>query len=105
MPFNPAYYIFIMKLSKVLFWDTDYSKIDWEKQANAVISRVSMNGNWDDWRTIKTYYGLERIKTELLKTRYLDDKTLNFFSIIFNLPKEKFRCYTMKQSIQELWNY
>ena len=94
-----------MELSKVLFWDTDYSKIDWEKHARDVISRVVMRGNFSDWQNIKTYYGLERIKEEMLHVRFLDKKTLNFLSVLFGIPKEKFRCYTWKQSIQKHWNY
>ena len=29
-----------LNLSKVIFWDTDYESIDWEKNARYVIARV-----------------------------------------------------------------
>jgi len=59
----------------------------------------------NDWRELKAYYGLERIKEEVLIMRYLDQKTLNFCSIYFNISKTDFRCYNIPQSTRELWNY
>jgi hypothetical protein len=94
-----------MKLSKVIFWDTNYDRINWEEKARYVIARVLMYGTIEDWKAIKAYYGLERIKNEMLQERYLDKKALSFLSCIFDLPKEKFRCYTEKQSSQAHWNY
>ncbi len=94
-----------MQLSKVIFWDTDYHKIDWHKKARFIIGRVLMYGTIDDWNTIKQFYGLERIKNEMLEERYLDKKALSFLCCIFNLPKEKFRCYTEQQSYPAHWNF
>ena len=46
-----------------------------------------------------------RIKEELLQARYLDQKTLHYFSLVLNVPKEKFRCYSFQQSMPGHWNY
>jgi len=94
-----------MKLSKVLFWDSDYDRIDWEKRAQYVIGKVVSMGTIEDWNQIKDFYGLERIKKEMLQIRFLDPKSLNFLSTIFNIPKEQFRCYTMKQSAPQHWPF
>lgn len=94
-----------MQLSKVIFWDTDYSRINWEEKARFVISRVLMFGNISDWNAIKAFYGLDRIKNEMLQERYLDKKTLSFLCCIFDLPKEKFRCYIEQQSSLAHWNF
>ncbi len=94
-----------MHLSKVIFWDTDYNNINWQEKARFVISRVLMYGTIDDWHVIKSYYGLERIKNEMVQERYLDKKTLSFLCCIFDLPKEKFRCYTERQSSPPHWNF
>jgi len=93
------------QLSKVIFWDTDYNRIDWEKKARFVIERVVMFGNLKDWRIIQQFYGMEKIKESVLLSRDLDPKTLNFFSLIFNIPKEQFRCYFILQSNPGHWNY
>ena len=94
-----------MNLSPTLFWDTDVDSIDWEKQARSIIERVITRGDIDDWKQIKKFYGLPKIKKEIISMRYLDKKTLNFFSIYFDVPKTKFRCYTMKQLFPAHWDY
>jgi len=87
-----------LELSRVLFWDTDYDKINWDSRARYVIERVVTLGMKSDWDQIKAYYGMERIKAETLESRELDDKTISFLACIFDLPKEDFRCYRLKQS-------
>ncbi|MEO6038115.1 MAG: hypothetical protein ABIQ93_06850 [Saprospiraceae bacterium] len=91
--------------SKVLFWDTDFEKIDYDLQARDVIARVIMYGNWSDWTTAKAYYGLERIKDEMLQVRSLDKKSLHFLHFLFNTPKDQFRCYTWQQSNPAHWDF
>jgi plasmid maintenance system antidote protein VapI len=58
----------ISKLRRVLFWDTDIEKIDWEKQKSAVINRVFERGNEQEKNEITRFYGKNTIK-ELLKIR------------------------------------
>jgi len=94
-----------MNLSKTLFWDTDPTKIDYEKNARHIIERVLQRGDLCDWFEIKKYYGLDRIKSEVTQIRHLDKVTLNFCCKYFQLSKEQFKCYTTDQSIQKLWNY
>ena len=94
-----------MNLSKSLFWDTDLSDIDWNKHYKFVIHRVLTCGTWQDWVVIKNHYGLETIKPAVLSMRHLDKLSLCFCSTIFDIPPENFRCYTMMQSTQKLWNY
>jgi hypothetical protein len=94
-----------MNLSKTLFWDTDPTKIDYEKNARHIIERVVQRGDLNDWFEIKKYYGLDRIKSEVTQIRYLDKVTLNFCCKYFQLSKEQFKCYTTEQSIQKLWNF
>jgi len=94
-----------MNLSRVIFWDTDYDKIDWDNKARYVIERVVTHGNWSDWIAIQQRYGLERIRTEMLQSRDLDKKALNFLSKFFDIPQEQFRCYTFQQSNLGHWDY
>jgi hypothetical protein len=94
-----------MKLSKVIFWDTEYNSIDWDKNARYVIGRVLMYGTVEDYWTIKGYYGLDRIQEEMLQERYLDPRTLSFLSCILNTPQEAFRCYSEIQSQRGHWNF
>jgi len=88
-----------------LFWDTNIETIDPEKNARSIIERVLMHGTVDDWREIKQFYGLKRIKNEVVEIRYLDKLTISFLCNYFNLQKEQFKCFPTEQSTQQLWNY
>jgi hypothetical protein len=92
-----------MKLSSVIFWDTDYSKIDWENKAQFVISRVVNFGSIDDWNEIKKFYGREKIMATMLQERDLDDRALSFLACVLNIPKSEFRCYKERQLHQQPW--
>ena len=94
-----------MQLSSSLFWDVDASNIDWDKHSRFVIERVLTRGTLDDWNEIKRGYGREKIKEEALQIRFLDKVTLSFCSHYFDVPKEEFRCYKLRQSIPTHWPY
>jgi len=85
------------EFSRQIFWETDFDQIDWKIKANYVIERVIEYGNWDDWKHLKSFYGMGKIKETLMQARFLREKTLVFFSYIFDEPVENFRCYTYKQ--------
>jgi hypothetical protein len=91
--------------SKVLFWDVDFNTVSLQQHADFIIRRVCMLGTWDDWLQLKKDFGIEKIKQALLNARYLDKKTLNYFSIMYKIPKDKFRCYNLQQSGNQHWNY
>ena len=94
-----------MTLPKYLFWDVDLKTINFEENCRFVIARVILRGSIDDWITIKEYYGIERIKDQILQMRDLDKKTLNFFSIYFDIDKINFKCFSTQQSSPRHFSY
>ena len=86
-----------------LFWDVDPSKIRWGLKWQWVIERVMERGNPSDWRELKRFYGLEKIRTAMLNARYLNKKVLYYSSLMFDEPVEKFRCYDLMRSQRALW--
>lgn len=46
------------KIRKSLFWDTDFSKINWAKYKNAVIKRVFERGSKEEIDEITRYYNI-----------------------------------------------
>lgn len=82
-----------MDFSPVIFWDVDYTKIDWVNSSRFVIGRVVRYGSVNDWINLKKTYGIDLIKQHVLNERDLDSRTLNFLSCVLNVPKEHFRCY------------
>jgi len=53
------------KLRKVLFWDTNFENIDWDKNRKAVIKRVLERGNKTEINEIISFYGRKTISKEL----------------------------------------
>jgi hypothetical protein len=85
-------------LDKKIFWDTDFSQLDFSKHANAIIVRVLERGSMNDWSEIKRYYGHEKIKEAAMQARSLSKTTLSFVSNLYDVPINQFRCYTWRQS-------
>ena len=97
-------HITINNFSKYLFWDVDLKTFDLDKHKVQMIQKVLELGQIEDWKLLKTYYGLETIKEVSLNLRSLDVVTLSFLSTIFNIDKTEFRCYKHKQLVQNVWN-
>lgn len=47
----------LSKLREVLFWDTDFEKIDWIKHRQYVIERVLERGTEEEKIMIREFYG------------------------------------------------
>ncbi|MEI6050162.1 MAG: hypothetical protein WCS03_14760 [Bacteroidota bacterium] len=69
-----------------------------------IIERVFIFGNLKEIKFLIDYYGKKEIVEELCNLNYLDPKTLNFVSKLFNKPLESFKCYTRKQLMTQHWN-
>jgi nicotinamide mononucleotide adenylyltransferase len=85
-------------LAKRIFWDTDFEKLEYDKNYKSIIARVFDRGDIEDIRQVRRYYGDEKVIEALTTAKYLFDETINFCSGIFEIPKENFRCYILKQS-------
>lgn len=47
-------------IRRILFWDTDFDKINWGKYKEAVIKRVLERGNTEEVEEIQKFYGLSQ---------------------------------------------
>jgi len=47
----------LKKIRSILFWDTDFDKIDWNKNKKAVIKRVLERGNKTEINELISFYG------------------------------------------------
>ena len=80
-------------LSEFLFWDINVCKLDYESRASFVLERVFTMGMQEDEWEVNEYYGKERIRKEIVKSKSLDKKTLNYLSVFYGIPKKEFACY------------
>ena len=83
-----------LNLSKYLFWDIDMRKLNYETRAPFVLERVFTMGMQEDEWKVNEYYGKERIQKEVVKCKSLDNKTINYISVFYGIPKKEFACYT-----------
>ena len=91
------------ELSKHLFWDVDVNTLDAETSRRLIISRVLQFGVIEDWRQVRAYYGLSEIARVAATLRDLDPKSASFVALLADIPKEKFACFTEKQSTPTHW--
>ena len=78
---------------------------DFEKNKKWLVQRVLEYGLLKDWLIIYKYYGISKIAQIAMQLKELDDKSLSFISLLSDIPKEKFLCYTTKQLIPKHWNF
>jgi hypothetical protein len=91
-------------LSPVLFWDMDYTKIDWKRGYRTVIERVLDKGNDAEKKEMIRFYGRENVIHALKNDiPYLTDMTMNAICEYFQLSKEELKCYAKKQLNQGHW--
>ena len=81
-------------LDKRFFWDVDFNKINYDKNPGWIIVRIFERGDIADIRKIRRYYGDKLIRTVIIKAKYIEIETFQFLSAIYQIPKEKFRCYS-----------
>ncbi len=88
-----------------LFWDVNADDLDMVQHKAFIVNRVLDYGQWDDWKTILNYYGLEQIASIAKDLRSLFPKSLAFISTVSRIPENQFRCYELLQSKDEFWHF
>ena len=92
-------------INNTYFWDIDIKTLDEIKSKRLIIERVANLGNLEEIKLLLNHYGKKELIKTICELNYLDSKTLNFFSLVFNIPKSKFKCFTRKQSQVQHWNF
>ena len=55
----------LSKIRKILFWDTDINKVDWNRQFKAVIQRVYERGDSAEQEEMMRFYGSAKVEDAL----------------------------------------
>lgn len=71
----------LKNIRKVLFWDTTFDKIDWDRNKKAVIKRILERGNKTEINELISFYGKKTISNEIqtIKNSYLPSFEKNIF--------------------------
>lgn len=88
---------FIKQINPRYFWDVNISDLDEKKSKRLIIERIINLGKLDEIKLVISQYGKDEVIRTICNLNYLDPKTLNFFSLLFGVPKKKFICYKRRQ--------
>ncbi len=92
---------------KKYFWDIDVDRLDFKKEPEYVIIRLLEYGDVWAIRWLLRTFDKELVKKTILKHRGLSPRSINFWSLLFNLDKEKILC--LNKSYQKVrkthWPY
>lgn len=87
----------INQLSDVLFWDINKEEADMDNYPSHIIQRVLEYGTMNDWRILRSYYGIPKIAEECKQLRTLDPISLAYICTISHTRPEEYRCFRIKQ--------
>lgn len=91
-------------LHKRLFWEFDFDRIDWQKDAVSIIRRVIERGTPEEWQELISFYSEQKVVSTLKNDiKFLPDYSIGEVCHYFNLQPEELLCYTRKQSRPGHW--
>ena len=92
------------KVRESLLWEYDMERFNWDDMRNLVVQRVIERGRMDDFYAILNRYEPSGVKQAISQIPYLNPRDLSFVCSVFNLKKEKLKCYTRQQSMIQHWS-
>ena len=93
-----------LNISKTAFWDIDFDALDCQNSSPFIINKVFNYGTFTDQLAIIKFYGIERIKAEVVQGAYFRKPVFEFICGYFNLDKSLFKSYLLRQQQPNYWN-
>ena len=93
------------QFNKLIFWDVDFEKLDYDTYCNWIIERVFDRGDVEDIRQCRRYYGDEKVSYALLNAKHINANRIHLAVAVINKPIQDFRCYTLTQLNRGLYPY
>lgn len=78
-------------LLRPLFWDADFSALDWQNDRDFIIRRILQHGSWQAIRWLRTACGDQALRAwlEAHSGGRLNQRQLRFWELILNLPAQE----------------
>jgi hypothetical protein len=93
-----------LNVPRKYFWEYDYPRIDWKREAESIIQRVLERGNSRDYGELVKYYGKDRIVNSLKnEINSMPDEIIVDVCAYFKIDAKELRCYIRKQSRNTHW--
>ncbi len=93
------------QFTKTAFWDVDWNAVDFQEDSLMVIGKVMNYGPWADIMELFRFYGLERVRREVVQVGYLKQTALSFLCLILDLNESDFIAYQQRQAHKPIWNH
>ncbi len=82
----------ILTNNRSYFWDK--GPLNPKEDRYIIIERILEFGTEDEIKIISDYYGRESVKEVVMQSRSLSRKTVNYFALLFGIPREKTKCFS-----------
>ncbi|MFC0516133.1 DUF6922 domain-containing protein [Mucilaginibacter angelicae] len=92
-------------LSRKAFCDVNMDNIDFEKDALFVMESVINNGSFEDFHSIRKFYGDKKMCETIIGTKELGPKEVNFCCLVFKLKPQDFIYPVKKYPSAQSTNY
>ena len=89
----------IINQDQRLFWDK--AAINSEDDRYVIAERILEWGTEREVRTALSCYGKDFVRRVVAESRNLSPKTVNYFSVIFGIPREATRCFS--DASRQIW--
>lgn len=86
-------YTLPFELTFPVFWDTDPSLLDLQKNKEFIISRVFERGGIEDIVNVTAYYGENSVRNVLSGDPYLSKSAIYLAHSFFQMPLNQFKSY------------
>lgn len=74
------------------FWDVDAKKLDFSQYSFYIAERLLELGDFDSIRWLSEAYGIDFIKEVIKKSKTLSSKSVNFYSLYYNINPNTILC-------------
>ena len=74
-----------------LFWDVDFSALDWETDRNLIVRRILQTGSWPAIQWLRSTWGDQSLRTWLRAHAggRLSQRQLRYWGLILDLPEQE----------------
>ena len=88
-----------------IFWDVNFDTLDYDGKASFIIERVFEQGDVDDIRQCRRYYGDDILCNTLTNARWISLATICLASALFNNQLTDYKCFNTAQLNPAHWMY
>ena len=94
----------IRKVLRPLFWEYDTNKLGWPKNADLIIGKILMAGNWDQKVWLRREIGDHAIGVWIIKNdaHGLEPEDLRFWQLLSGLPDDLVEQW-LQEPARQIW--